>query len=422
MSQRPTEFIELTIEKLIPGGDGLARHEGKVVFIPGVLPEEKILAEIIESKKDFSRAELKEILKPSDQRQEPPCKVAGECGGCDWQHITYAEQLKQKIALTQDSLSRIGKITFPNLEIISGQPFAYRNRIQIQENTEGQKGFLAKQSHRLIEIETCPIALPSLNTYFQKSALALQSSSPLQSPSDKPSPVKQKSNRATKPWHTKEKIPAFKRIPAWAHTQKSGPEFLIAGEAGSLIPGFSAPILNKKIHFDLRCFFQSNLAMLEKLLPFILDDFKNSKLDLALDLYCGVGLFGAFLKDYFSKILAVEENRIALDYAKKNIGLDHTFLTGKLEDLLASQSQELINSTPDLILVDPPRPGLDEVVRKFLIDKGAPRLIYISCNPVTLARDLKILLENGYILQDLRLFDFYPQTAHIEAVAKLKKA
>ena len=389
--------IELTVEKLIPGGEGMARHEGKVIFIADVLPGERVRARIYEAKKDFARARLLEVLSPSQQRQQPPCPVAGVCGGCDWQHLQYKEQLRQKVSLTLDALWRTGGISFPHLQIESGKPLGYRNRMQFHQDPLGCAGFLARGSHDLVPVNACPVMHPALNALLMpkttEGGLVVND--------------KNKSIRFTE------------RYPAWAHSRGlSQKDFLISGEAGSRDPGFTVNILGRELHFDLRCFFQSNLDMLEKLIPYLLQDLAGNE---AMDLYCGVGLFGAFLRDHFNRIIAVEENAVALKYARKNIGQSQVFLQGRLEDLVSEREAQLHASHPEVIVVDPPRPGLDATVLKFLIEKAPQALIYVSCNPVTLARDLKILLASGFHLEDLRLFDFYPQTAHVEAVAKLKK-
>jgi 23S rRNA (uracil1939-C5)-methyltransferase len=158
--------------------------------------------------------------------------------------------------------------------------------------------------------------------------------------------------------------------------------------------------------------------MLNKLIPFALAGLKGRA---AMDLYCGIGLFGTFLKDSFNRILAVEENPIALSYARRNIGNNHVFLQGKLEEMVLKGQRELLEFHPEVILVDPPRSGLDVSVQNYLVSQRPEKLVYVSCNPVTLARDLKVLLGSGFVLEDLRLFDFYPQTSHIEVVAKLRK-
>lgn len=409
--------MELIIEKLVPGGDGLARHEGKVYFVPMTLPGEKVLVRVTESKKDFAKAVAVEILEPSPDRVQPPCSVFGKCGGCDWQHIGYPAQLLQKVSMVEDALRRTGGFSFPGLAIEPGKPWRYRNRIQIHRGPSGEAGFLARTSHAVVPISTCPVAGTAFDTLLARPGLPGQAAEG------------RRSGRHT----------------AWTHPLQNGDgDFLISDEPGATGPGLilssSQPgaarpipeylgprvedtggeidveILGKSIRFDLRCFFQSNLEMVERLIPFALDGLSGNQ---ALDLYCGVGLFGAFLKDRFTNVLAVEENPISLEYALRNIGDAHTFLRGRLEDLLPEERGHLSECRPDAVVVDPPRDGLDKTVKDFLIAKKPAKLIYVSCNPVTLARDLKTLLAEGFILDDLRLFDFYPQTAHVEAVAKL---
>jgi 23S rRNA (uracil1939-C5)-methyltransferase len=419
------------IEKLVPGGDGLARHEGKVYFVPMTLPGEKVRVRVVESKKDFARAEVAEILSASADRVEPGCAVFGVCGGCDWQHIGYAAQLREKVAMVEDALRRTGGLAFPGLAIEAGEPWRYRNRIQIHRALSGEGGFLGRDSHAVVPIATCPVSASAFDTLLAK-------------PPGSPAGARKEGRRYS----------------AWSHTLPDGSAFLISDEPGATGPGLvfapgafpdraqradaadipqgasagvavpeylgprvegtsgeiEAIILGKPLRFDLRCFFQSNLAMAEKLVRYALDGLAGEE---ALDLYCGVGLFGAFLKDGFARVLAVEENPISLEYALRNIGATQHFLRGRVEELLAEERGPLASCRPDAVVVDPPRDGLDKAVKDFLIAKKPPRLIYVSCNPVTLARDLKTLTAAGFRLEHLRLFDFYPQTAHVEAVAKL---
>jgi len=450
-STGPGRDLEITIEKLVPGGDGLARHDGKVIFVPLVLPGEKVRVRLSETKKDFARGIALEILTPSPDRTAPGCPVFGRCGGCDWQHMDYPAQLRHKVAIVQDALRRTGGLEFPGLAIEAGKPWRYRNRIQIHRGPSGKGGFVARTSHDVVPVSTCPVAAGAFDTLFPKPdrpAAEVKSD-----PGDSWDPEQYE--------HKEERKDRDRgRHSAWTHTLPDGERFLISDEPGATGPGLllpplppagasatagtesmgseskgarpipeylgprvedtlgviSATVLGKIIRFDLRCFFQSNLEMVEKLIPYALDGLAGTE---ALDLYCGVGLFGAFLKDKFERVLAVEENPISLEYALGNIGDTHHFLRGKVEDLLREERGPFASGHPDAVVVDPPRDGLDAAVRDYLIAKHPPRLIYVSCNPVTLARDLKILLANGFKLDDMRLFDFYPQTAHVEAVAKL---
>ncbi|HKP94621.1 MAG TPA: class I SAM-dependent RNA methyltransferase [Fibrobacteria bacterium] len=426
--------LELTIEKLVPGGDGLARHEGKVYFVPMTLPGETARVRIVDSKKDFARAEIVELLVPSPDRVEPECPVFGRCGGCDWQHIAYAAQLRRKVAMVEDALRRTGGFAFPGLAIEPGKPWRYRNRIQIHRGPGGEGGFLARTSHAVVPIATCPVSAQAFDRLLAAPAV-------LGPPAQKAGTPAQKAGTRAE----------GRRYSAWSHPLPDGQgDFLISDEPGATGPGLILPgapaagepcrggarpvpeypgprvqgtsgeidavLLGKTIRFDLRCFFQSNLEMAEKLIPYALEGLRGEE---ALDLYCGVGLFGAFLKDRFARVLAVEENPVSLEYALRNIGDTHRFLRGRVEDLLREERGALAACRPDAVVVDPPRDGLDKAVKDFLIARKPAALIYVSCNPVTLARDLKTLLAEGFRLEGLRLFDFYPQTAHVEAVAKL---
>jgi len=393
----PGAAFEVVIEKLVPGGDGLARLDGRVVFVPFTLPGEKVRVRVTETKKDFLRAVPLDILEASPDRVIPPCPVFGRCGGCDWQHIAPPAQLRHKLALAEDALRRVGGLAFPGLAIEGGEPWRYRNRVQIHRDASGTAGFLARASHDLVAIRDCPISRPAFGPLFAPIA-------PAQVPGARP-------------------FQGTRRFGAWSHPLPAGGDFLASADpaaAGLCQTGeaaeIAAPLLGKILRFDLRCFFQSNLEMTARLVPYALEGLSGR---LALDLYCGVGLFGTFLADRFEHVLAVEENPAALDYARRNIGVTHGFLRGRVEELLQAERGPLAEAKPDAIVVDPPRTGLDRAVAAFLIAKRPARLVYVSCDPVTLARDLKSLLAAGFALEDLRLFDFYPQTAHVEAVAKL---
>jgi 23S rRNA (uracil1939-C5)-methyltransferase len=375
--------ISLTIEKLIPGGEGLARHDGRVVFVAGVLPGEEVTVEITEAKKDFARARLVEIVKASPDRVAPACPVAGSCGGCDWLHIDAAAQARQKIELVRDSLRRMAGFDWPQLEIETGAPFGYRNRIQAHTDGSGKLGFLERGGHGFVPVSACPVAHASLQPLLAEGTRSRQQG----------------------------------RFLAFGHSDPAGSPRLHREDKDPNAE-VEITILDKKIRFPLKGFFQSNVEMMERLIPYALEGLAGK---VALDLYAGVGLFGAFLGNHFERVVCIEFNHYALRYAKQNVpGNDNEFLAEPVEKVVELRGNPLAQERADAAVIDPPREGLDKAVRAWLRDKPVEKLVYVSCNPVTLARDLKDLLAGPYELTDLKLFDFYPQTSHIEAVAKLK--
>jgi 23S rRNA (uracil1939-C5)-methyltransferase len=378
-----TKSISMRIEKLIPGGNGMGRHEGRVVFVSGVLPGEDVVVEIVEAKKDFARARLVSVEKPSPERVTPPCELAGVCGGCDWLHIDPAAQARLKVELARESLQRMGGFGWPGLTIETGAALGYRNRVQIHTDRSGGAGFLGRGGHDFVRVAECPVAHPALAPVF----------------AEKPA-----SGRPP-------------RFLAYGHTDGSGQPRL-AREDVDPNAEIIVRILDRDIAFPLRGFFQSNLEMTARLIPFALEGLSGRA---ALDLYSGVGLFGAFLKDHFEHVVCVEYNRHALAYARRNVGEKGVFVTEALEMVVGTpEDNPLDRVSPQAAVIDPPREGLDKAVRAWLVGKPVPLLVYVSCNPVTLARDLKELLAGPYELEDMRLFDFYPQTSHIEAVARLR--
>jgi 23S rRNA (uracil1939-C5)-methyltransferase len=379
------ESLFLNIEKVVPGGEGLARHEGRVMFVPNVLPGEKVRVEVVEAKKDFARAELREVVNASPDRVTPPCPLAGACGGCDWLHIGPEAQARFKVEMARDALRRIGGLDWPDLRIESGAPLGYRNRLQLHTDGSGAVGFLERRGHGFVPVKECPVAHPAFAPLFAKGC-------PPESPER---------------FHAFACYNALGENNLWREDEHPRAEARVG-------------LLDTDIVFPVGGFFQSNLKMLERLIPHSIHGLSGN---MALDLYSGVGLFGAFLKPHFHRVVCVESSREALNFARKNVGTGETsFVAGQLERLVEESDASLSWGGADAALVDPPREGLDVGVRSWLKKQSIPKLVYVSCNPVTLARDLKDLLTGPYVLEDLRLFDFYPQTSHVEAVAKLASA
>ena len=369
---------ELVIDKLVAGGDGLGFSEGKAVFISGVLPGERVRARIVESRRDFDRASLIEVLTPSADRVTPPCALAGICGGCDWLHIRYEAQLAQKAGIVREALRRVGRIDWSEIGVEAGPPLGYRNRVQIHLGSGGRLGYKGKASTRVVPVASCPIADRGINRIFDG------------------------------------RVEAPRQLDRFT-VYSSGDALVREGiddQRDMLVR-----VLGKEIAFSVGCFFQSNLTVLEKLVPFALQGLSGAA---AADLYCGVGLFGSFLSDRFPRVIAVESSSTAAGYARRNVPSPAgEVYPMSVEQWIASAAH---GGPLDAVVVDPPRAGLGAEVRAWLCAAAPKRLAYVSCDPVTLARDLGQLVAGGFVLEEVRVFDFYPQTSHVESAARLRFA
>ncbi len=382
--QNVAEEVELKVEKIVAGGDGLCRSgaDGRVIFVPFVLAGERVRATLRSRRSDFGRGEPAEIIEPSPERIKPPCPYFGRCGGCDLQQMNYAEQLRQKLVIVQDAFGRVGRIDLPSLSIVPSQPFAYRNRVQFHRNTSGEIGFMARASNDVVPIEKCLIAAPEINSFLASYG------------------------------HGGD--PTTRRFSVLAYQGNC----VVEGEEGTL----PFKLLGKRFRLAAGSFAQSNLSMLEKLVPWVCDGLAGES---AADLYGGVGLFSLFLRDRFRTVHLVESGRGAIRLARENLKAGGPEAEGRVE-VHAARAEEWLSrdrrrAAMDAVVVDPPRQGLSSQARKLLSQCGAARIVYVSCDPVTLARDCAALTAADYLIDDCMLFDFYPQTAHIEAVVRLSR-
>jgi 23S rRNA (uracil1939-C5)-methyltransferase len=381
------------IEKIAAGGAGLARIEGKTVFIEGSAPGETVLCRITTERHSWIQAELLEIIEPSPDRVQPACPLWGKCGGCNMQHLSYSAQLAAKTAILQEAFTRIGGFYPPQPLVFPSPPWEYRNRMQfhaIRQHKKGEPdtvwGLKARKKGEIIPVSDCPIADPGIRSLLQGENSKTQA----------------------------QLLPPEKdRFTVYA---RNG---LFLSEGGT-VRG-KTPVLDRELALDAGVFFQSNGAMLEKLIMDLREIASASgqtasdrTLPMA-DLYCGVGTFAAFLGELFPHIDLIEENKTALALARENLRRH------KSTAFYAQRGEQWAkNGLPrryGFITADPPRQGLDPALARCLAADGPALLAYISCEPSTLARDSAILLEGGYELHELRLYDFYPQTAHIESLA-----
>jgi 23S rRNA (uracil1939-C5)-methyltransferase len=369
----------LTIEKLVYGGEGLSRLEGKVVLTPFVLPGEVVRAETERVKNDLWRGRLIEVLQPSASRVTPECPYFQRCGGCQYQHMNYAFQLEQKSAILREVLQRVGKIEFKEeIGVISGEPWQYRNRVQL--HIEGGKvGYFAQGSRDLCAIDHCPIASPKLNETIGKID-APQANTALELFTNE----------------TDLQVNVLDRIPRQALSALA-------------TLGVTTPIEYNGFQVSRNSFFQVNRFLIDRLVECAIGGAKG---EWAVDLYAGVGLFSAKLAERFDKVTAVESSSSSLRDLAHNFA--QASVNANVEDYLAGLDQ-----TPAFILADPPRAGLGKVVVKELARIRAPRLTIVSCDPATLARDLQGLMAENYRIEKITLVDLFPQTFHLETVVEL---
>ena len=372
----------LTIEKLVYGGDGLSRLDSKIVFTPYVLPGEHVRAEVDRIKNDLSRGRLMQVVEASTARVAPLCPYFERCGGCHYQHADYAFQVEQKRGILREALLRVGKVAFEGeIEAITGEPWAYRNRVQLHIQN-GEIGYFEHGSHQLCAIDHCPIVSPALNAAISKLQANLGRVS------------------ATVELFTNEtgmQVNVLDRVPQSIYRSFE-----------SL--GNSSPLEYNGFRVSRNSFFQVNRFLVDRLVECAMGGAEGAW---AVDLYAGVGLFAARLAKRFGKVAAVESSASAFRDLEHNVpGIIAENKTS--EDYLAA-----LQERPDLILADPPRAGLGKHAVKELVRIQAPRLTIVSCDPATLARDLQALLAGGYRIEKMTLVDLFPQTFHIETVVNL---
>lgn len=360
----------------------MGRLDGKIVFVPFALPGEVHKIRIVQEKKGFSRAESLEILEGESGgvlRREPFCPLYGTCGGCNMQHLSYEDQLKTKSALAYDSLKRLGGNGV--VDSLSGEPEivpspekAYRNRAQFHRRGDCL-GFRSRNSHDLVPLESCPLLAGGINRFLGN--------------------------------HKIGSLPSLERFTLFGTEE----EYWVEGVDRQI----ETELSGKRIRFSPELFFQSNLT----LFPTLLDDVIRfaGEGERFLDLYSGVGVFSLFLEDHFKEGTAVESSRGALRFARGNLSKTD-FYEEPVEKWVRKKSRKKL----DFLVVDPPRTGLSRIARESVRALEPKRLCYVSCDPVTQSRDLKELVSGGFRLLDYRLYDFYPQTAHMEAVAFLERA
>ena len=387
------------MEKLVYGGDGLARLDGRVVFVPYVLPGERVLARVEQEKPGLVRARPVQILDAAAERVDAPCPVFGRCGGCHYQHAPYEFQLAAKKAILIEELRRLGKIEPPEeIHVVAGEPWAYRNRVQLHIS-DGRIGYWEARSHKLVAIDHCPIASPKLNAVIRTLAGMIRHERwPrfLRSLEIFTDELQVQLNV------TETDRPVARRFFEWCAEN---------------IPGLVEAALDYegRFHVSRGSFFQVNRFLLDPLVETAIDDARGES---ALDLYAGAGLFSTVLARRFGEVTAVVSGSAAVRDLQFNIeraGLGNVRAEqGSSEDFLTA-----LNQAPEFVLLDPPRAGLGKIVVRRLTELRPRQIVIVACDPATLARDLAGLVAAGYRIGKMTLLDLFPQTYHLETVVRL---
>jgi tRNA/tmRNA/rRNA uracil-C5-methylase (TrmA/RlmC/RlmD family) len=358
-----TSIAELKIIDVAFGGKGVARTTGKTVFLPYVIDGETVRAKVVREHKRYAEAELETVLAPSPRRVEPRCPYFGRCGGCAYQHIEYEHQLALKSRQVQETLARIGRMKEPPMRPIIPSPlqYEYRNRVTVHAR-DGVIGYFRRESNELLDIECCPIASEEVN---------------------------------------KQLTELRKGRPHDGH-------YTLRARPGA------------------RIFEQANDAVAESLLGLV-DRTISAPADLLIDAYCGTGFFAKRLLDKFNRVVGIDWNRFAIAEAKKDATPKETYFAGNIEETLETlatgkgdfQIAPAVGDRRSLVMiVDPPATGLSSEMRAKIVDLAPAQLIYVSCNPATLARDLAVL-KDAFTCASITPLDMFPQTAEIEVMASL---
>ena len=380
--------LEVEIERILPGGYGLAHAAGKTVFVSLAVPGDRLRVRVDRQQGNVVFATIEEILVASPDRIEPPCPYFGRCGGCDFQQLSYEKQLAAKAEIIRDCLQRIARLeNLPEIFVTpSPRDWRYRMRAMWQIDQDAQQiGYYERGSRRVCDVVDCAVLVPELQATLERV-------------------------RATD-WS--EFPPELKHLD------------VVAGENGvSLSPSFTEfetteltlTIGDERYSYNAEGFFQINAGLLPALVEFALD---HAAGETAIDLYCGVGLFTLPLARRFKQVIGVEGNPVATRFARRNLDRAELqnvrIVTAGVRDWFRQKAVKA-----DFVLLDPPRAGAESVVIKGIVDTRASRVSYVSCDPATLARDLKKLIAAGYKIESLAAFDLFPQTHHVETVVRLR--
>ena len=433
--------LEITVEKLVYGGDGLARlksdeQRAQTVFVPFVLPGERVEARVVDQQRGLVRARLERVLQASEFRTDPPCPYFGRCGGCQYQHIDYDAQLRFKSEILRETMRRTAKLDLAiEIQLHPSPPLHYRNRTRFHVGHKPQFsiGYFRPGSHELLSVRQCPISSPLINralevlwnsgeagrvpteigevelfanANYEKALVELY----LNASSYNRDGLIAFARELATPMPEVQGLVAFpKWHPAGRQDKAPQPDLLFGEKIMKYDVG------SETYRISAGAFFQTNRYLLPQMVELVVDDRSGR---IALDLYSGVGLFAVPLARRFERVVAVESSPISAADLRSNVPGNVKVSSQSTEAYLESAAGTL---KPDFIVVDPPRAGLGTAVCAQLSKLRAQNMTYVSCDPATLARDLKQLISGGWQISQMHLIDLFPQTFHIETCVMLRR-
>ena len=385
------ERVTLTLTDMAYEGHAIGRIGDEVVFVEYGLPGERVEAELFKRQGGVAFGRVVEVFEASPDRIEPQCAYFGTCGGCHWQHMTYERQLELKQHVVKEQLRRIGKFDVQpvNTTVPAEDPWHYRNHVRLSAGRHGDIGFVRRGSHRFLPIEHCLIAHPAINEIIEK----LQG-----------------------------KAAGLHQVELRVGANTG--DLLVVQDMREREPSMPAPrktytdaLLDRVFQVSGPSFFQSNTRQAERLVELVRERLDLQGNELLLDAYAGVGTFAALFAPYAHEVIGIEESPAAVADARINLAdlTNVRYLEGKVEDVLPG-----LDVRPDAVILDPSRVGCHPDVIAAILRMAAPKLVYVSCDPATLARDLRMLVDGGYELLDVTPLDMFPQTYHIESVSNLR--
>ena len=384
------DVLELDLHAWGRLGEAMARHAGSDVFVFGGIPGERVEAEIVAVRRKYVAAQVTRVITPSPARAEPPCAYFGQCTGCQWQHVDYQEQLAVKTGIVRDALERIGNFHAPDVQPTMASPrqFHYRNHARFNVWREsGALGFTHRERRRFVRIDRCLLMHDGINDILAQ----------LQGRAAETSQLSIRSSPHTGDYLVQP-------------TLKSSEVSISTGQKT-----YRESVADQEFRVASPSFFQVNVWQAARLAELVKDALELTGDETVVDAYAGVGTFAILLSPYARRIVAVEESTAAIADAAVNAAAypNVQLVTGKVEEILPG-----LDATPDAVILDPSRSGCQPAVLETLLALRPNRIAYVSCNPESLARDLRTL-SRGYQIEAIQPVDMFPQTHHVECVATL---